>query len=168
MSTIDGIAAYVKCWHNAIEQAKLSKKNEASFMLSSGKRLDFKVREEYLGEGGNLKGSVVDLEAAYKQCPIHPDDYKNSVLVLKDPETNEPAFFVATALPFGAPGSVHGFNRLASAINFLAHSLCAKKLMAVCTVSTAWHLPSTSWNTRSVGYRSATTSTTTRWSCDRP
>ena len=53
-------------------------------MLFSGKRLDFKVRDEYLGEGGRLKGSGVDLEDAYKQCPIHHDDYKNSMLVLKD------------------------------------------------------------------------------------
>ena len=124
MSTIDGIAAYVKCWHNAIEQAKSSKDKRASFMLSNGKRLDFIVREEYLGEGGQLKGSVIDLEAAYKQCPIHPQDHKNSVLVMKDPESNEPAFFIATALPFGASGSVHGFNRLAAAINFMAHKEC--------------------------------------------
>ena len=69
-----------------------------------------------------MKGSVVDLEAAYKQCPIHPDDYRNSVSALKDPDSNEPTFFYATALPFGASGSVHGFNRLAAALNFLAHS----------------------------------------------
>ena len=46
------------------------------------------------------------------------------MLVLKDPETNEPTFFVATALPFGASGSVHGFNRLAAALNFVAHREC--------------------------------------------
>ena len=45
-------------------------------------------------------------------------------MVLKDPESNEPTYFVATALPFGASESVHGFNRLAAALNFLAHKEC--------------------------------------------
>ena len=51
LSTIDGIAAYVKCWHNAIDQARTSKGRTATFTLSSGKHHTFKVREEYLGEG---------------------------------------------------------------------------------------------------------------------
>ena len=52
LSTIDGIAAYVKCWHNAIEQAKSSKDKKASFMLSTGKCLDFKYEWNDLGKEG--------------------------------------------------------------------------------------------------------------------
>jgi len=44
------------------------------------------------------------------------------VLALKNPDTGAIEFYQATALPFGASAAVHGFNRAASAVNFLLHS----------------------------------------------
>lgn len=56
--------------------------------------------------------------------PHSPCGLQKRSLGTQNPESNEPAFFIATALPFGASGSVHGFNCLASAINSLAHKEC--------------------------------------------
>ena len=83
LTDIDGIASIVKTWQNAVEEARVSSSNTATFYLNSGEVLSFQVHEAYLKPDSSLRGLVKDLEAAYKQCPIHPDDYRHSVLVLK-------------------------------------------------------------------------------------
>ena len=66
-------------------------------------------------------GKCVDLESAYKQCPVAQKHSHVSVFALKKPESGEVEFFEACALPFGATAAVHGFYRCATALNHTAH-----------------------------------------------
>lgn len=68
-----------------------------------------------------MQGTCIDLEAAYKQCPVLPDHDKYSVFALKKPGSEEVQYFLARALPFGAKASVHGFNRASRALNHVLH-----------------------------------------------
>ena len=62
-------------------------------------------------------GKCFDLESAYKQFAIHDADSAFSVVIGRAPGTDEGVeFFVSRALPFGAVGSVVGFNRAAVAL----------------------------------------------------
>ena len=55
----------------------------------------------------------VDLEAAYKQWPIRPQDSKRCVVSLRRPADGLPVGFVCHVLPFGSLASVGHFNRIA-------------------------------------------------------
>ena len=70
-------------------------------------------------------GKCVDLESAYKQCPVAQKHSHVSVFALKNPESGEVEFFEVCALPFGATAAVHGFNRCATALNHTAHHVIA-------------------------------------------
>ena len=63
----------------------------------------------------------MDIESAFKQCPIDPDHIKYGVFAVKEPESGKIQFFLSRALPFGAKASVHGFNRSSRALNVLVH-----------------------------------------------
>ncbi len=54
--------------------------------------------------------STIDLHAAYKQFAISPGSRALSVVVLKQPGTNDIGCFVGKALPFGSTASVVFFN----------------------------------------------------------
>ena len=68
-----------------------------------------------------IQGSCIDLESAYKQCPVDPGDLKYAVFAVKNPADGKIEFYIARALPFGAKASVHGFNRASRAVNYLVH-----------------------------------------------
>ena len=78
-----------------------------------------------LNDGGRLQGPVhaawklttaFDLESAYKQLALHPEEYNCSVVTLKSPATGKPACFLMRTLPFGSTASVLHFNRVARLI----------------------------------------------------
>ena len=70
-------------------------------------------------------GKCVDLESAYKQCPVAQKHSHVSVSTLRNPESGEVDFFEACALPFGATAAVHGLNWCATALNHTAHHVIA-------------------------------------------
>ena len=69
----------------------------------------------------DMQGTCIDLEAAYRQCPVAKDERKYTVFAVKDPQTLKVIYFIANALPFGHRGSVPGFNRAAKALNHILH-----------------------------------------------
>ena len=69
--------------------------------------------------GSVLLGRTLDLEAAYRQLPVHPDDHWCSVLSVFCPGTQEEEYYVCVALPFGAAASVLFFSRFAKILRHI-------------------------------------------------
>ena len=65
----------------------------------------------------DLVGWVLDEKKAYRQVPIRPDHRKYSVITMKDPATNQPAFFIMVGHSFGLVSAVYNYNRRSVAIN---------------------------------------------------
>ncbi|CAE7242070.1 unnamed protein product [Symbiodinium sp. CCMP2592] len=59
---------------------------------------------------------TIDLKAAYKQLPLHPEHRRFCVVGLKHPDTGQVRGYTSRVLPFGAAGSVTCFNRVARLI----------------------------------------------------
>eukprot|EP00971_Amphidinium_carterae_P118662 2350924-Amphidinium_carterae.1 len=51
-------------------------------------------------------GCTVDLEAAFRQLPVHPKSYRASVLCYYSHKESKPKYIVMKALPFGSKASV--------------------------------------------------------------
>ena len=66
-----------------------------------------------------MKGSCLDLEAAYKQLAVREDHKKYAVVGL--PRKGKTVYYVLNALAFGASADVLHFNRAARALNHLCH-----------------------------------------------
>ncbi len=118
---VDAIANYAKMWADKILQGRESPTNEITVELKEGKQLRGTLHLEFRKGPVNLLGKCIDLEAAYKQCPVGASHARYSVFALKNPDTGATEFFIATALPFGASAAVHGFNRAAMAIDHMLH-----------------------------------------------
>ena len=72
-------------------------------------------------------GKCFDLASAYKQFAVSDADAACSVIAVPRPEDpRQVAYFVARALPFGASGSVVGFNRAAAGFK-----ACLPKILGV-------------------------------------
>ena len=64
-----------------------------------------------------LMGWVLDERKAYRQVAVRPDQRKFSVICLKDPSSDKPAFFVMVGHSFGLVSAVYNYNRRSAAIN---------------------------------------------------
>ena len=89
---------------------------EMDFALSDGQRLRAQVHHTWKGLDPKLLTTAFDLESAYKQLALHPDEYDCTVVVLQDPGNKRPACFLMRTLPFGSTASVLHFNRIARLI----------------------------------------------------
>ena len=90
-------------------------KDSSCLTLSSGEALRGVVHSDWCNNP-DLLGRTLDLTAAYKQLAVDPNQATIRALVAYNPELQSPAFFVFNALPFGATGSVYGFNRVAKSL----------------------------------------------------
>ena len=86
------------------------------FCLSDGSRLSAAVHPSWRGLDHGLVSSAFDLESAYKQLALHAEEYDCTIVVLRNPETKQPACFLMRTLPFGSTASVLHFNRVARLI----------------------------------------------------
>ena len=64
-------------------------------------------------------GWVLDERKAYRQVAIKPDHRRFSVICLKDPVQDKPAFFIMVGHSFGLVSAVYNYNRRSAAINEL-------------------------------------------------
>ena len=118
---VDAIVNFAKFWSDKILQALESKERSFTITLSDGSTRVGVLHSDFSLEDTKLTGKCLDLDSAYKQCPVAPAHARFSVFALKEPDTGEVKFFIARALPFGASAAVHGFNRAAMALNHLVH-----------------------------------------------
>ena len=90
-------------------------KDRFCLTLSSGEVLHGAVHSDWRNNP-DLLGRTLDLTAAYKQLAVDPSQNTIRALVAYYPDLQSPAFFIFNALPFGATGSVYGFNRVAKSL----------------------------------------------------
>ena len=98
---------------------KCSHQPGGKIKLDSGEELGVRRHPDW-GDGVHLLGKTLDLASAYKQLGCRPDTKFNRVLVVWCPERKAPAFFVSTALMFGATSAVFSFNRCSASLWHLA------------------------------------------------
>lgn len=72
---------------------------------------------------GDLEGRTYDLEAAYRQLPVHPDHRKFVVVSIYDPHAGTPRCYQLATIPFGAVTAVYSFLRVAASLNHIVSSL---------------------------------------------
>ena len=101
---------------------KCSRHPGSKLVLDSGEVLDVR-RHPGWGDGLDLLGKTLDLASAYKQLGCKPETTFNRVLVAWCPEKQKPAFFITTALMFGATSAVFSFNRCSASLWYLAVSI---------------------------------------------
>ena len=120
LMSVDDLAGVCKLWHKLLDPKGFS------VALENGEIL----RGPGTGEGAApqaVVGKCFDLESAYKQFALHDADAAFAVIVGKSTGTkDEVEFFVSRALPFGAVGSVVGFNRAA-----VAFRACIARIMLI-------------------------------------
>ncbi|CAE7037193.1 unnamed protein product [Symbiodinium sp. CCMP2592] len=69
--------------------------------------------------GRKFVGRAYDLQAAYRQVPVHPSSSWASYVAYYDCEEKRPRIYRCRALPFGATKSVYGFLRISHALWWL-------------------------------------------------
>ena len=109
---VDHIAAVAKMW------TRLLQKENVEVTLSSGEFLRGRRHASFSADT-TLAGKRYDLESAYKQCPLSGKDQSVGVVAVRTEEKSV-QFFRLHVLPFGAAGSVVGFNRVALALKAMA------------------------------------------------
>ena len=83
------------------------------FTLSTGEKLSGEVHRTWKLQEATFEMTSFDLKSAYKQLPLHPDEYDCTVVSLKDPCSRAAKCFYRRTLPFGSVASVLHFNRTA-------------------------------------------------------
>ena len=82
------------------------------------------LAKHLLGAGmTDLVGRTYDMEAAYRQLPIHPEDRSKAIIGVFDPFQKRVRAFEMGTMPFGAIASVYSFLRTAAAVNNIGCSL---------------------------------------------
>ena len=75
------------------------------------------IKQIFVSGIDDIVGRTYDMEAAYRQLPIHPDDRNKAVVCVYDPAKKGVRGFEMATMPFGAIASVHAFLRTAAAVN---------------------------------------------------
>ncbi len=119
---VDAIVNHAKLWADKIIQGREDPQHHITVTMSDGQVVEGVLHEDFRTGPIKMVGKCLDLEAAYKPCPVAPAHARFSAFALKNPTSHEVEFFLAKALPFGATAAVHGFNRAAMALNHLAHA----------------------------------------------
>ncbi|OLP75775.1 hypothetical protein AK812_SmicGene44377 [Symbiodinium microadriaticum] len=92
-------------------------------VLSTGETLRGELHPFWRERKPVWQGRTLDLEKAYRQVPLSTGSLKLGVVMVTNPESGRPVFFVAQSLPFGASSSVFAFNRLSRSILHLSWTL---------------------------------------------
>ena len=101
-------------WTMVILAQYLTFHEHMSFQLSDGTRLDGDVHPEWRRLKPVFKTTCIDLQSAYKQLAVHPNEHRRTVVTLWDKKKQQPMCYVSKVLPFGASASVHHFLRVSA------------------------------------------------------
>ena len=121
LSDVDWVCSVARCW-----ALVLGTDAQTTVQDTEGGSVTIKPHAEWQSCGVELHGGCFDLDAAYKQFPIHPDHHHMAVFGVADDSIEDGvAWYRALSLPFGDTGSVWQFNRAAVAFRrLLARLLC--------------------------------------------
>ncbi len=98
---VDAITGHVKMWADKILEGREHPEHLFKVSLADGSTLEGVLHEDFRKGPLDLVGKCMDLESAYKQCPVAPAHARYSPFALKNPESGEVEFFFAKAPPFG-------------------------------------------------------------------
>ena len=87
----------------------------------NGDLMEKPIHKELLG--CRWLGRCLDLSKAYKQVPIDAKSRGLMVLLVPEPNSQEPRFFTTSSMPFGCAASVFAFNRITRSLLHLFHRL---------------------------------------------
>ena len=65
-----------------------------------------------------------DFQAAYRSCPILPDDIPYANILARDPSSGVVSVTAQWAMPFGAVSAVYAWDRLGEAITAILRKVC--------------------------------------------
>ena len=109
---VDDFVAIIKCLMESI-----SPDGSVKFTLSDGTILRGRLPANVsVAKAKAWVGKTYDLKSAYRQLATRPDEAWATVVAVFSPEDNCAKLFIQRALPFGAVGSVFGFNRASRAL----------------------------------------------------
>ena len=91
-------------------------RRDMHFKLDDGTELSGPVHSGWSHAKEDLLITAFDLESAYKQLPLNPQERDCTVVSLANPKDGSPACFIMNTLPFGSVASVLHFNRVARLI----------------------------------------------------
>lgn len=104
--------------------AAVNDKEEVRVGLSNGTVLEGSLHPSLTIEAARkLVGSVLELEAAYKQLAVAAKNNWASVIKVFNTDKGREELFLAEALPFGATGSMYAFAKHANAIRKIGADL---------------------------------------------
>ena len=86
---VDAITGFIKMWADKILEGTRNPDHAFSITMDDGSVKHGILHEAYRGTGGKLVGKCVDLDSAYKQCPVAPYHSHYAVFAVKNPETGE-------------------------------------------------------------------------------
>ncbi|CAE7332700.1 PARP6, partial [Symbiodinium sp. CCMP2456] len=100
-------------------------RGDVSFTLQDGSVLKGKLHSAW-HDADRVRplSKTYDLKAAYKQMPLHPDERRKAIIILKNPSTLQVQAFVCNTLPFGSTASVLHFNRVSLLLQRVMWELC--------------------------------------------
>lgn len=101
-------------WASLALMRLYSSGGEFVFELDDGHTLRGFVHKDWIDQEVLLHTTAVDLKAAYKQLPLHTQDYNKAVVALWNGEERCVECYVSKTLPFGASASVHHFLRVSA------------------------------------------------------
>ncbi|CAE7492473.1 unnamed protein product [Symbiodinium sp. CCMP2592] len=96
---------------------------DLEIVLSTGEILHGELHSSWKAKKPVWQGRTLDLEKAYRQVPLSTESLRLGVVMVTDPNSGKPCYFVAQSLPFGASSSVFAFNRLSRSILHLSWNL---------------------------------------------
>ncbi|CAK9015463.1 Uncharacterized protein (Fragment) [Durusdinium trenchii] len=101
---------------------KLRLKASSGLCLSDGSTIQCHPSPAWEGNL-ELLGKTLDLKSAYKQLGPNMEDLWTRIIVVYDPHSQEPAYFVSSVLMFGSAASVYAFNRVSKSVWHITTSL---------------------------------------------
>ena len=106
-----------------VQIAKAFQHTGKALITGAGEQLPLSVSTAW-SRPFQVLGRTLDLQSAYKQVGPYMPEVWNRIIVVYDPHTDKPRYFVSSALMFGSTAAVYAFNRMSRSIwHILAHVL---------------------------------------------
>ena len=107
----------------ALQVAKALQQRSGPVLSAEGNTFQLSISGQWK-KPLRVLGRTLDLQSAYKQVGPAMEDKWNRVVMVYDPDRDEPRYFVSSALMFGSTAAVYAFNRISRSIwHILTHLL---------------------------------------------
>ena len=106
-----------------VQVAKAFQRPQSPLSTSMGEEIPLNVSPAWT-KPYEVLGRTLDLQSAYKQIGPFMPDLWNRVIMVYDPESKGPRYFISSALMFGSTAAVYAFNRMSRSLwHILTHIL---------------------------------------------